>query len=67
MVCKLVYPHSVFELSADSCMVRGGVPGLLYVLCAVTVHCTAGGGGGWHKALVVGSVILWRRLLASRL
>ena len=25
-----------------------------------------GGGGGWHKALVVGSVSLWRRLLASR-
>ena len=25
------------------------------------------GGGGWHKALVVGSVGLWRRLLASRL
>ena len=24
------------------------------------------GGGGWHKALVVGSVSLWRRLLASR-
>ena len=27
----------------------------------------SGGGGGWHKALVVGSVSLWRRLLASRL
>ena len=26
-----------------------------------------GGGGGWHKALVVGSVSLCRRLLASRL
>ena len=25
------------------------------------------GGGGWHKALVVGSVSLWRCLLASRL
>ena len=25
-----------------------------------------GGGGDWHKALVVGSVSLWRRLLASR-
>ena len=25
-----------------------------------------GGGGGWHKALGVGSVGLWRRLLASR-
>ena len=25
------------------------------------------GGGVWHKALVVGSVSLWRRLLASRL
>ena len=25
-----------------------------------------GGRGGWHKALVVGSVSLWRRLLASR-
>ena len=25
-----------------------------------------GGGGGWHKALGVGSVSLWRRLLASR-
>ena len=25
-----------------------------------------GGGGRWHKALVVGSVGLWRRLLASR-
>ena len=24
------------------------------------------GGGGWHKAWVVGSVGLWRRLLASR-
>ena len=24
-----------------------------------------GGGGVWHKALVVGSVSLWRRLLAS--
>ena len=31
-------------------------------------HCVGwGGGGGWHKALVVGSVSLWRRLLASRL
>ena len=28
--------------------------------------CVKGGGGGWHKALVVGSVGLWRRLLASR-
>ena len=27
--------------------------------------CTRGGGGR-HKALVVGSVSLWRRLLASR-
>ena len=26
-----------------------------------------GGRGVWHKALVVGSVSLWRRLLASRL
>ena len=26
-----------------------------------------GGGGVWHKALAVGSVSLWRRLLASRL
>ena len=26
-----------------------------------------GGGGVWHKALGVGSVSLWRRLLASRL
>ena len=26
----------------------------------------AGSGGVWHKALVVGSVSLWRRLLASR-
>ena len=26
----------------------------------------ARGGWGWHKALVVGSVSLWRRLLASR-
>ena len=25
-----------------------------------------GGGEGWHKALVVGSDSLWRRLLASR-
>ena len=24
------------------------------------------GGGLWHKALVVGSISLWRRLLASR-
>ena len=24
-------------------------------------------GGGWHKALVVGSVTLWRRLLTSLL
>ena len=37
-----------------------------------TVHCehqethaADGGGGGLHKALVVGSVRLWRRLLAS--
>ena len=28
---------------------------------------SAAGGGGWHKALVVGSVSLWRRLLASHL
>ena len=27
---------------------------------------TTAGGGVWHKALVVGSVSLWRRLLASR-
>ena len=30
-------------------------------------NVTQGGGGRWHKALVVGSVSLWRRLLASRL
>ena len=30
-------------------------------------NVTQGGGGGWHKALVVGCVSLWRRLLASRL
>ena len=30
------------------------------------VWSAGGGGGGWHKALVVGSVSLWRRLLASR-
>ena len=48
MVCKLVYPHSVFELSAVPILAwsGGGVPGLLYVSCAVTVHCTACGGGG---------------------
>ena len=28
-------------------------------------HLELGGGGGWHKALVVGSVSLWRRVLAS--
>ena len=28
--------------------------------------CVRGGGGGWHKAWVVGSVSLWRRLLAFR-
>ena len=32
-----------------------------YIICAVQ-----GGGGGWHKALVVGFVNLWQRLLASR-
>ena len=35
--------------------------------CEVYVHKTGPkGGGGWHKALVVGSVSLWRRILASR-
>ena len=29
-------------------------------------HAGRGGGGGWHKASVIGSVSLWRRLLASR-
>ena len=28
-------------------------------------HVSLFEGGGWHKALVVGSVSLWRRLLAS--
>ena len=31
-----------------------------------TVLANGGEGGGWHKALVVGSVSLRRRLLASR-
>ena len=33
---------------------------------AVYVTAQPGGGGVLHKALVVGSVGLWRRLLASR-
>ena len=32
----------------------------------LTDVCARGGGGGWHKTLVVGSVSLWLRLLASR-
>ena len=32
-----------------------------------SIRWEGGGGGRWHKALVVGSVNLWRRLLASRL
>ena len=35
------------------------------LMCTV-VHTVCVWGGGWHKALVVGSVGLWRRLLASR-
>ena len=35
-------------------------------VCVCVCVCVCGG-GGWHKALVVGSVSLWRRLLASRL
>ena len=35
-------------------------------LDSTAVFCVRGGGGGWHKALAVGSVGLWRRLLASR-
>ena len=38
---------------------------LLVGLHQMTVPQGAGGGGIWHKALVVGSVGLWRRLLAS--
>ena len=32
----------------------------------VPPHGEGGGGGGLHKALVVGCVSLWRRQLASR-
>ena len=35
--------------------------------CSAWTNVRRGGGGVWHKALVVGSVSLWRRLLASRL
>ena len=38
-----------------------GPPGVLGLLLSGM------GGGVWHKVLVVGSVSLWRRLLASRL
>ena len=33
---------------------------------ALSLQPAGPGGGGWHKALVVSSVSLWRRLLASR-
>ena len=65
-------PHLMWEVPT-----RGpGVPahrvsqssgaGVRLWYCALSVCAWGGGGGGWHKALGVGSVSLWRRLLASR-
>ena len=49
------------DSSTDLCAPGGG--GCRPRLC----YAPGGGGGGhWHKALGVGSVSLWRRLLASR-
>ena len=49
-------------------------PSLVYPLMPPPTHplkvrwpARRGGVGAWHKALVVGSVSLWRRLLASHL
>ena len=36
------------------------------IITVIHVCYLRGGGGGWPKALVVGSVSLWRRLLAFR-
>ena len=39
---------------------------MLCRVCVCVRACVCGGGGGLHKALLVGSASLWRRLLASR-
>ena len=52
-------------------MARPDFPIVNFVFPTWSLWSGEGGGGfggrGWHKALVVGSVSLWRRLLASRL
>ena len=54
MVCKLVYPHSVFELSAVLILAWSGVGCLDFCMCRVLsqfiVQPGWGGGGGGAQA-----------------
>ena len=55
MVCKLVYPHSVFELSALPILAWSGVGCLDFCMCRVLsqfiVQPGGGGGGGTGKTM----------------
>ena len=60
--CSQFYAWRVFLNFTEDGAINGVVHSAKY-----GVPRGVGGGGAWHKALVVGSVSLWRRLLASRL
>ena len=46
MVCKLVYPHSVFQLSAVPILAWSGVGCLDFCMCRVLSHFLVQRGGG---------------------
>ena len=49
MVCKLVYPHSVFELSAVPILARSGVGCLDFCMCRVLLQFIVQPRGGGHR------------------
>ena len=53
-------------IRAPVCSIKPDADSLVGEPVATSKEGLGGGGGGWHKALVVGSASLWRRLLASR-
>ena len=63
-------PHPACALDKQSlnngCHPSASSRGVTSGVMSTKVHIGQSTGGGWHKALVVGSVSLWQRLLASR-
>ena len=70
MVCKLVYPHSVFELSAVPILAWSGVGCLDFCMCCVLSQFIVqpGGGGGackWVQPEGLGRVPMQNLLLLA--